>query len=241
MKCNHRTIINLSCIVLLLLFVVAGFSQSRVLDNKMYHLRVTDQPEWSGFPGVSGKQLVIRFDAQQNPVENTLKLRQEDVKQNWRILLNDREIGKLDMDESIMIRYIPIAPRMLKKGINQIVIEQFDTTADDINVGQIAIEEHSIQQVLGQASVSISVTDRKTHSLLPSKITIVDSHGALQPFNAMEYDNLAVRTGCLYTANGKAAFTLPQGRYTIYASRGFEYGADSFTVVLKPGDNIEKK
>lgn len=207
----------------------------------MYHLRLTDQPEWSGFPGITQKRLAIEFDAKQNPVDNTLKLTQRDVKQNWRILLNDVEIGRLERDESRLTKYISIVPLMLKDGKNQLVIEQVDTTADDISVGEITIEKISMPQLLAQATVSVSVTDSKAHFLIPCKITIVGPKGTLQPFDTKRDDNIAVRTGCIYTANGKATFTLPQGRYKIYASRGFEYGADSVTVVLKPGDIEVKK
>lgn len=241
MKYNSQIILSAFYFILLHFLAVCGFSQTIVLDNKMHHLRLSEMPEWSAFPGTVTKQLLVNFTSHSNPFEYALKLKQEDVKQKWHIMLNGYEISNLDIDESSRIKYIPIASQMLKEGNNQLIIEQVDTIADDISVGQITIEERPLQQVLEQAKVSVSVKDKKTLSLLPCRITIIDSAGALQPINAIKDQHLAVRTGCIYTANGKATFTLPQGKYTIYASRGFEYGADSFKVILAPGDNIKKQ
>jgi hypothetical protein len=241
MKCNRQPIVSIFCIVLLHAFITTGLSQNYLHDNKTYHLRSTDQPEWSGFPGVAIKKLELTFDAHQNKIENTLQLTQEDVRQSWRIMLNDVEIGKLDQDENRMTKYLQISPGLLKEGSNRLVIEEADTATDDISIGKLSIEELSIQQVLSQANIFISVSDKQTHSPLPCKITVVDSGGALQSFSTAKNNNLAARTGCIYAGDGKAAFTLPQGRFTIYASRGFEYSADSVTVVLAKGDTIEKK
>ncbi len=44
----------------------------------------------------------------------------------------------------------------------------------------------------------------------------------------------------MYTANGIASLKLPSGRYKIYAGRGFEYGIDSVTVFIKPGEGVRK-
>ena len=240
MNLSSRIAINILLIVFLHVFIVGGFSQNQMLESKMHHLRTTNQPEWSDFPGEPLKRLELTFDAHQNKTENTLKLIQADVRQAWRIILNDAEIGRLAQDENKMTKYIPIPPFVLREGSNRIVIEQADTATDDISVGQLSIGGHSIQQVLGEASLLVSVKDKKTHSPLPCKITIVDSNRALQSFNTAKND-VAVRTGCIYSANGKATFTLPRGKYTIYASRGCEYSADSSIVVLTPGDNVEKK
>src|SRR5690606_8394071 len=59
---------------------------------------------------------------------------------------------------------------------------------------------------------------------VPSRITVADGNDALIPVGAKSGGDLAVRTGVVYTATGAAEFTVPEGEYTVYASRGFEYG-----------------
>src|SRR5262249_39770111 len=68
---------------------------------------------------------------------------------------------------------------------------------------------------------------------------IVDRDGALAPLVAQPGQRLAVRPGVVYTPNGQASFSLPAGRYTVYATRGFEYGLDKKTVTLKPGGGAQ--
>jgi hypothetical protein len=49
---------------------------------------------------------------------------------------------------------------------------------------------------------------------VPCRITIVDETlGAMPPMAALPGQKLAVRPGCVYTADGRARVTLPAGRY----------------------------
>lgn len=217
------------------------FSQGQVLDKRMYHLWVGDSPEWADFTGVPRKQLIVNFTARQNTTEQALQLRQEDVKQGWRILLNGRELGKLHPDEKAMIGYWSIPVATLQSGKNTLRIEPADTMVDDIRVGEIVLRERTPQQVLSEAMVDITVADGQTGSLLPARITIIRSGQALQTVGASSNGHLAVRPGFVYTGDGKATFGLPAGTYTLYAGRGFEYGIDSVRLVLQPGDHLQRR
>src|SRR5437762_472026 len=66
----------------------------------------------------------------------------------------------------------------------------------------------------------------------PCRITVADDHGHLA---ALEATN--GRPGVVYTASGKALIKLPSGTYTVYTSRGFEYGLSSTNVTLVSGQN----
>src|SRR5688500_7545928 len=91
--------------LLLLLLVSVSPAQvsvsRRPLDAKTHHLRGGDVREWSEFPVTSeGPRLVVRFRGNANAAEQTLRLFQYDVKQPWRVMLNDKELGKLVLDEN---------------------------------------------------------------------------------------------------------------------------------------------
>ena len=62
---------------------------------------------------------------------------------------------------------------------------------------------------------------------LPCRITIVDDRGALAPLVVAPDSRLAARPGVVYTPDGRALIGLPPGRYTVSATRGFEYGLDT--------------
>lgn len=82
--------------------------------------------------------------------------------------------------------------------------------------------------------------DKNDKKFIPARLTITDDKGIFQPVGAKSNENLAVRPGYIYTGNGKASFGLRAGTYTIYASRGFEYGFDSVHLVVRPGDRVNR-
>jgi hypothetical protein len=84
----------------------------------------------------------------------------------------------------------------------------------------------------GAGTVLVRVTETKTGKPLPCRLTIVDSSGNLVAVQAEKSPKIAVRPGVIYTATGEARFTAPPGRYTVYATRGFEYSLASHSVTV---------
>ncbi|MGA0559577.1 CehA/McbA family metallohydrolase [Larkinella sp. VNQ87] len=220
-------------------------AQNRVLDQAMHHLRAGEEREWDFFKSEPQKQYTFRFTARENTSELTLSLRQEDVKLGWNVYLNGLDLGKLDPDENARIRYVSLPARTLKTGENTLLIAytqpfgKTDPLPDDIRVGEITLHVQPVKQLLRQTTLAVSITDRATNRPIPARITIVEGRKALQPVDATPDPHWAVRTGCVYTATGQAMFTLPQGKYTLYATRGFEYTADSLSVELKTGQTVQ--
>jgi hypothetical protein len=219
-------------------------SNERNLDARMHHLRVTKDREWSDCPEQpEGPSLSVRFQAEPNASEWTLRLRQQDVRQAWKVMLNGKELGRLILDENDTVIYLPIPAGRLIAGENALLIEQISKTPDDIRVGEIALDDRPMQSVLSEATVEIDVQDignPDKPTPTPCRLTIVNSQGALAAVGTVSNEHLAVRPGVIYTGNGKARFGLPAGDYTIYAGRGFAYSVDSVRIAVKPGDAIRK-
>jgi hypothetical protein len=70
---------------------------------------------------------------------------------------------------------------------------------------------------------------------IPARVTIVDRRGYLPPLLADPGQRLAVRPGVVYTGDGRARVSLPAGRYTVYANRGFEWGVAERQVTVATG------
>lgn len=228
-----------------ILSCLAASAQKQELDNSMHHLRKGTTRQWIDFPlHAKDSQLVVIFDVGDTAAPGTIFLRQFDVSQQWEVMLNETKLGNLTVDENDMSTYFEFSSGTLIKKRNRLQIRPAmseNQLSDDIRIGQIFLDRRSAKQILSEASVKIGVVDAETDKLLPSRITIINRNRSLQPA-AMLYDNcIALRTGVIYTCNGTTSFTLPEGSYTIYASRGFEYGVDSFRISLKKGDNIIKK
>jgi hypothetical protein len=217
----------------------------RLVDDKLHHLRAGDVREWSEFPEqAEGPRLVVRFRSEANAAQQTLRLYQYDVKQPWRVLLNEKQLGKLERDENAAIIYLAIPPGRLASGENTLVIEQTNGIADDIRVGDLRIDPRPLKDVMNEITVELKVfdaTDPNRKVLTPCRITVVNETGALVHTAAVSNDKLAVRPGVIYSGNGQARFSLPAGDYTIYAGRGFEYSIDSVQVLLVAGAGIHKE
>ncbi|WP_299464492.1 CehA/McbA family metallohydrolase [uncultured Gimesia sp.] len=219
--------------------VMAG--ESVIVTSKMIHLRSAGEREWSTFPE-SGqqKELSVPFEAEANPSEATLLLRQDDVKQGWSVELNGTVLGKLVPDANDQQLLLAVPPNTVKTGKNQLrIFQSGKLDPDDIRVGEIVYFPGSKQQVLAEAQLSIEVVDGQSGKPLPCRVTIVNIDKTLVATTAQSNERQAVRTGVMYLSEGKTQFRLPAGTYIIAAGRGFEYGVDFRTVELKVGD--EKK
>jgi hypothetical protein len=201
-----------------------------VLSARRLHLGTAGSPEWEEFardPPLA-RQLNLRFRAPANSREATLFIRQDDVRQDWIVELNGRRLGKLFLMEADLVCALPVPAGALREGENLLAIVP-PKENDDIVLNEIKLDPRPFNEAVHEATLAISVvrdTDRKT---LPCRLTIADAHGALAPLLALTNARsraplIAVRTGVVYTGDGQARVGLPAGDYTIYASRGLEYG-----------------
>ena len=229
-----------SLFLALMLFPASASAGPTVLDDRLHHLRVGDEREWSDFPDKAvGPRLNVTFRTARNPAEQTLRLRQQDVKQPWRVLLNGKELGRLIADENDTELVLPVPPGRLIDGDNTLVIETTGRTADDIRVGEITLDDRPAATVLSESTVEVTVREEKRP--VPCRITILNARGTLAATGARSTDRLAVRPGVIYTADGTARFALPAGDYTLHAGRGFEYGVTTERITLKPGETVRKE
>ena len=214
-------------------------AEERLLESRLVHLRNGADREWTEFPeDAEATELNISFDGTANSSDYSLRLRQEDVKQGWRIVLNDQELGRLVRDENPMEVYFDVPAETLVDGSNrlQILPQSPDAdAADDIRAGRIALFARDTAAVLNEATVQVEVVDEMSGAALPCRITILDDKGALQTPGAESSLQLAVRPGIVFTADGSAQFGLPAGSYTLYAGRGFEYSIASHEINLVAG------
>jgi hypothetical protein len=219
-------------------------AETTVLTPRLHHLRATTEREWSDFPAkAESHTLSLPFQAKRNEGEWTLRLRQQDVKQTWKVLLNGKELGRLLQDENDTVLYLKVPPRWLLAGENKLLIEQIGKVPDDVRVGEITLHDRPVARVLGEATVELSLQEvglPGKPAAIPGRFTILTRGGALMTVGAASEGGLAVRPGVVYTGTGKARFGLPAGDYTIHAGRGFAYGIDTVRLTLKAGDRVSR-
>src|ERR1051326_5217897 len=223
----------------------------RVLDDKLYYLGTPGDPEWQEFAGRTphGRRLDLKFTTQANTNENTLFIRQRDVKLDWGIELNGRKLGKLFLSEQDLIQALPLPAGALHDGENTISITP-PNARDDIEVGEIRLDSRPPSQALNESTLNITVTDEDTQQPLPCRLTVADRNGSLFPFHVDNGQSpnpghprstnrppsfLPLRPGVVYSGTGAVRIGLPAGYYTLYASRGLEYSVRTQRLTLPPG------
>jgi hypothetical protein len=221
-----------------LILLIAGVGEvpataQVVLDAKRHHLGTAGQPEWSEFVGSEpeGRSLELIFQGRPNPDEATLLIRQRDVKLEWQVRLNGRLIGRLHTMEAPLVHAMAVPPGSLRDGENRLVIGP-PPEADDVVLEEITLDPRPVRKALGRALLEVQVSEPGRELGLPCRITIVDRQGALAPLVVSPESRLAARPGVVYTPDGRAQISLSPGRYTVFATRGFEYGLDSRDIEL---------
>jgi hypothetical protein len=226
--------------VCLLLLVAPSFliAQKKVIVNKTIHLRDGIRQEWNTFP-VNAKDSILKIHFNSNAFKKNavISLIQTDVSHPWKVELNGTRLGNLVVDENRMITYFQVPAGVLIENANTLIIrpeKQNQPQPDDILISKVILFYSAIDDLLSESSLNIQVG-------LPARLTILNENGALQPVQAAAGDTLAIRSGVIYSGTGNYSFTLPSGRYKIYASRGFEYSVDSFAVNATRKQSHSKK
>ncbi len=207
---------------------------AQVITDRMHHLRSSEGPrEWSNFPDeAEGTRLQLTFDAVSNDAPYCLELRQQDLKQTWRITLNDTDLGQLYRDENDMVVYFDVPTGGLTDGNNVLTIESSRSRSpDDIRVGEISLHDSP------RAKLMESYILLKTLNPTPVRITVVNQRGALQETGLESNRDTAVRPGIVYASQrtGPALIPVPAGKYTVYVGRGFEFGLGTVEVTTRAG------
>jgi hypothetical protein len=223
-----------------LLTAVAAGAPSRVLDPAPHHLGMPGRPEWQEFADApaEGLQLELTFDGTANTTESTIFIRQRDVKIAWSVSLNGRKLGTLETLAQPLVLALAVPAGTLRSGENRLVIARAPSAQlDDIVVGEITLVAEPRAAALGAAALEFTVTDAEGGAELPCRLTLVDPAAALTPWLPAAGQRLAVRTGVVYTGDGRARMTVPPGEYVVYASRGFEYSVATQRLAVAAGDN----
>jgi hypothetical protein len=212
-------------------------ARERILEPALHHLRSGLQREWSEFPAAAeGREWTVAFTADRPGREHTLRLRHRDVKQAWKLLINGRELGLLPQDENDMVSCWRIERGALSKGENTVRVQAASDLPDDIIVGDVRLYDRPLNDVIAEAAVAVTVRDAESNDALPCRITVVDANGSLVPLSAKTGTTLAVGKGMVYTGSGQAEFGITAGKYTLYATRGFEYGVESAQLTVAAGE-----
>ncbi len=224
------------------------------ITDKLIHLGDNPKPEWKDFTTVEPehpRQKEIEFEAHESKKELVLEIHSGGVGQDWKVKLNNQEIGLLEKKEPLTEQFFKVPASCLRDGKNHLLVIA-DKDGDDIFFGKARIHDRPITELKGHARVRVRVRAADSGINLPCRITIVrksekkekvkDKDGKEREQTAIEEklvevsaekkDTIALRTGIIYARDGIADFGIAPGECTLYASRGFEYGVAEITLTL---------
>jgi hypothetical protein len=212
-----------------------------VLEPKMRHLRNAEPREWTEFPEkAEATDLTYTFEVTETFRPQTLRLRHRDLRRDWIISLDGQVLIRIPQGDQDATTFWPLPAEKLKPGKHELKIATKDKTPDDVMFGELRLDTRTKAEMLGEVTVEVEVTSPKTKTFkggtIPCRLTIVDERGALMTTGIEPEPRLAIRPGVIYTLDGKAKFTVPAGKYVLYASRGFEYSVAQTKLELKAGD-----
>ena len=209
-----------------------------VLDKSLHHLGTPGDPEWDEFSHdkAEGRSLELRFASKGKEHENTLFLRQRDVKLDWDVRLNGRSLGKLLPYESDLTLTLTVPAGVLRDGENVLTVGP-PSGPDDIVVGEVALDPKPRDEAINRATLEVRVSDRPTGYPIPCRITVVDERGVLAPLVVKPDRRLAVRTGVVYTLDARVRIGLRPGKYTVYATRGPTYSLAKSELTITDGED----
>jgi len=218
--------------------VTVAAQPARVLQEPVVHLRSGDKPEWDLFANQTpeGARFDLRFQGERNIGPSSLFIYQDDVKLDWRIELNGQRLGSLFLMEAPLVKALEIREGRLVDGENRLSLIP-PSGNDDIVAGPFEIDSRPLSDVLSETTLEIFVKQTDNGQGIPCRITVLDRKGALAALKAFTGQNLAVRPGVIYTANGSARLGVRAGDYTVYATRGVEYGLAKRKVSVKRGES----
>tara|TARA_R110002111_G_C6008015_1_gene374367 strand:+ start:2271 stop:4280 length:2010 start_codon:yes stop_codon:yes gene_type:complete len=183
------------------------------------------------------------FSARINPTEFALLFDQDLQKQSsggyWNVYINDKLLGRLEA-HTPQIGYdkkhdgfhrigFAVPSHVLKEGENNLTVTGRGQPAVLRN---FVLEPRSLKQALQLESVTVKVNTPEGQPV-PARITVVNQRGQLAKLYHARQPTNAVRPGILYTLGTGESFELPPGKYTLYATRGMEWGVARQPIVVE--------
>jgi SH3-like domain-containing protein len=141
-----------------------GMKGAAVIDvhPKLHHLGDNVVAAWTeSTPKPEGFVLKMPFEFKGGDGAHTLSIAQQDVNNDWLIILNGREIGRLRKDAAKLTVRVPVPKGVLRGGANELVIRPPGKSNDDIQVGRVQLfAGHPASTVI--QSLEIIREDKKT-------------------------------------------------------------------------------
>ncbi|MBA4148011.1 MAG: CehA/McbA family metallohydrolase [Verrucomicrobia bacterium] len=248
MNCVKQPLLRLAhsfllCVTVLILQSTSSaqtFPGGKVLDSKLYHLGDDVVDLWPGIsPEPEGERLDIEFKSRKNEKNFTLTLTYWDLNYPAIVKINGNEVQPLDPSQKKKDATVIIPAGTLVNGEN--TVSFIPKLQDDCVIGNVVLHEKSFKELMKLQTVTLSVLDQGSKQLIPAKVTITDSKGALKQIFLAPNNRTAMRHGLIYIPAAETKIDLVEGDYVFHATRGMEWSLDKQMIRVSSTTNVNLK
>lgn len=226
--------LSLFAALLLLSGATLAAQAPRVLYAGMRHLGDSRVEKWPDVPDEpQGKKLSFAFKRRASRETRVLVVRHYHVDDPWKIVLNGREIGRLERKKALGDYLYVVPAGALRNGENRLTFVSTKAT-DDIAIGRVRLHERTLRAVLDLHRCVVRVRD-DTGRPIPARVCITNAKGEPVELYFPNGKSDAMRPGICYSSKGEAVFEVPRGDYSVDASRGFEWSRARTKLESKDG------
>lgn len=227
-----------SFFLLLLLSLTALAEQTNIIvdPNRIHIGSKTNSSFPEGLRKPSAPRLDRSFEAEANPEDWTLQLTQQHCLDDWGVELNGRGLDRLNIGDSERTNYFTVPARAVVDGTNTLSIVPRGHT-NSVILGKIEIIPQRMRDLLKLAHVVINVTDLGGRAATPARVTIANAENKLAQLYNVRPATAAWRKGIIYTGAQAVEFDIPQGDWTVSATRGMEWSRTQIKLRVFLGQN----
>lgn len=230
---------RISLVVLVAAVVVSALT--RAADEDLEAISISAGPH----PIEGNRTLETSFSAAANQAPCALLFEQKLERHAggyWSVMINGKGIGRLEAHvpqagaaepfDGFHRIGLAVPSGVLKDGENVLAVTGRGQPAV---VRNFKLVSRSLQDALQLGTITVKVNAGEDNRPLPARITVVDDRGQLTKLYEVRTSTNAVRPGILYTLGSGDSFSLPAGRYTLYATRGMEWSVAKQPIVVDGG------
>ncbi len=204
-------------------------------------LSIDDQPHQIKNGGVFEKKFTATVNQSEYVLFFETDLMQLSPSRQWMVAINGSDLGQREAykvqkgGEPRRWFYrigLPVPAGTLKNGENLLTVTGQGKT---IVVSNFELGSHPLKQSLQLGKVTVKIHSADNNQPIPARVTVVDARGQLVKLYGARTLTTAVRPGILYTLGTGDTFSLPAGDYTIYVTRGMEWGVAKQAITVISG------
>ncbi len=181
----------------------------------------------------------FKYESKSKETYLTLKISHSVVKNYWRVLLNDINLGWLKEGSGTTELVVPRA--ILNEAKQNLMIERHESGDKKCKLYLVELNTGLQGELSSLAKVELMAENENEKTALPTRFTITNTKKQKSHFVFLDGADRVIRHGVIYTHGKPTTLLLKPGKYHLYSSRGMEWSVDQTIIEAKKGSAVKWK